>query len=108
VESAPRRGRGAREEGTAQDGPPEPGGAIATAGGLVFIGATVDKRFRAFDAGTGAELWSAALPANAHANPMTFAGRDGRQYVVIAAGGGGISRELSRTLSDTVLAFAVP
>jgi glucose dehydrogenase len=84
------------------------GGAIVTAGGLVFIGGTVDRRFRAFDAKTGEELWSYRLPANAHANPMTFAGRDGRQYVVIAAGGGGISRELSRTLSDTVLAFAVP
>jgi len=84
------------------------GGAIVTAGGLVFIGGTVDRRFRAFDAATGAELWSYRLPANAHANPMTFTGRDGRQYVVIAAGGGGISRELSRTLSDTVLAFALP
>jgi len=83
------------------------GGAIVTAGGLVFIGGTVDRRFRAFDAATGRELWSYRLPANAHANPMTFMGRDGRQYVVIAAGGGGISRELSRTLSDTVLAFAV-
>jgi quinoprotein glucose dehydrogenase len=84
------------------------GGAIVTAGGLVFIGGTVDRRFRAFDAGTGAELWSYRLPANAHANPMTFTGRDGRQYVVIAAGGGGISGDLSRTLSDTVLAFALP
>jgi len=48
------------------------------------------------------------LPANAHANPIPFAGRDGRQYVVIAAGGGGFSRDLSRTVSDTVLAFALP
>jgi membrane-bound PQQ-dependent dehydrogenase (glucose/quinate/shikimate family) len=84
------------------------GGGIVTAGGLVFIGATVDRRLRAFDAKTGEELWSYRLPANAHANPMTFAGRDGRQYVVIAAGGGGFSRDLSRTVSDTVLAFALP
>jgi membrane-bound PQQ-dependent dehydrogenase (glucose/quinate/shikimate family) len=84
------------------------GGGIVTAGGLVFIGATVDRRFRAFDAKTGEELWSYRLPANAHANPMTFAGRDGRQYVVIAAGGGGFSRDLSRTVSDTLLAFALP
>lgn len=84
------------------------GGAIVTAGGVVFIGATVDRRFRAFDARTGQELWSHRLPANAHANPITFSGRDGRQYVVIAAGGGGFSRDLSRTVSDTVLAFALP
>ena len=84
------------------------GGAIVTAGGLVFIGATVDKRFRAFDAATGAELWSFALPANAHANPMTFRGKSGRQFVVIAAGGGGFWRELSRELSDSLMAFALP
>ena len=84
------------------------GGAIVTAGGVVFIGATVDKRFRAFDARTGEELWSAALPANAHANPMTFRGRSGRQYVVIAAGGGGFWRALSQDISDRLIAFALP
>ncbi len=83
------------------------GGALVTEGGLVFIGATVDRRFRAFDAKTGDELWSYRLPANAHANPMTYSA-DGRQYVVIAAGGGGFSRDLSRTVSDTVIAFALP
>jgi quinoprotein glucose dehydrogenase len=84
------------------------GGGIVTAGGLVFIGATVDKRFRAFDAQTGEELWSAALPANAHATPATYEGRSGRQYVVVAAGGGGFLRELSADLSDTLVAFALP
>ena len=84
------------------------GGAVVTAGGLVFIGATADRRFRAFDARTGEELWAYRLPAGAHANPMTFAGGDGRQYVVIAAGGGGFLRDLSRALSDTVVAFALP
>jgi membrane-bound PQQ-dependent dehydrogenase (glucose/quinate/shikimate family) len=84
------------------------GGAIVTAGGVVFIGATVDKRFRAFDARTGEELWSAALPANAHANPMTFRGRSGRQYVVIAAGGGGFWRALSSDIADGLIAFALP
>jgi quinoprotein glucose dehydrogenase len=83
------------------------GGALVTEGGLVFIGATVDRRFRAFDAKTGDELWSYRLPANAHANPMTYSA-GGRQYVVIAAGGGGFSRDLSRTVSDTVIAFALP
>jgi len=94
--------------GVAKTGVQSLGGAIATAGGLVFIGATVDHRFRAFDAKTGEELWSYRLPASAHANPMTFSGRDGRQYVMIAAGGGGFSRDLSRTVSDTLLAFALP
>jgi len=64
------------------------GGSIATASGLVFIGATNDRRFRAFDARTGAELWSATLPASAHSTPVTYMGRDGAQYVVVAAGGG--------------------
>ena len=64
------------------------GGSIATASGLVFIGATNDSRFRAFDAKTGAELWSAKLPASAHSTPVTYVGKDGVQYVVVAAGGG--------------------
>jgi membrane-bound PQQ-dependent dehydrogenase (glucose/quinate/shikimate family) len=84
------------------------GGSIVTAGGLVFIGATVDKRIRAFDAATGDELWSHAVPANAHATPATYAGRGGRQFVVIAAGGGGMLRELSADLSDSLIAFALP
>ena len=83
------------------------GGAIVTAGGLVFIGATVDKRFRAFDAATGDELWAYPLPANAHATPVTYRGRRGRQYVAIAAGGGGFLRELSAELSDALIAFAL-
>jgi glucose dehydrogenase len=63
------------------------GGTIATASGLVFIGATNDSRFRAFDAKTGAELWTAKLPASAHST-ITYLGKDGVQYVVVAAGGG--------------------
>jgi quinoprotein glucose dehydrogenase len=94
--------------GVAKTGVQSLGGGIVTAGGLVFIGATVDRRFRAFDAKTGEELWSYRLPASAHANPITFSGGDGRQYVVIAAGGGGFSRDLSRTVSDSLLAFALP
>jgi quinoprotein glucose dehydrogenase len=81
------------------------GGSIATAGGLVFIGATNDSRFRAFDSRTGAELWSAEIDASGHATPMTYLGRDGRQYVVIAAGGGGF---FGSKPSDAVVAFALP
>ncbi len=66
------------------------GGSIATAGGLVFIGGTVDHRFRAFDARTGKELWVDKLESNAHATPMTYLGkRTGKQFVVVAVGPGG-------------------
>jgi quinoprotein glucose dehydrogenase len=84
------------------------GGSMATAGGLVFIGATADKRFRAFEAKTGKELWVAELDADAKAAPMSFLGRDGRQYVVIMAGGG---HQLSRTKpasGSNLIAFALP
>jgi glucose dehydrogenase len=66
------------------------GGAISTAGGLVFIAAALDAHLRAFDIETGRELWKGALPASGKATPMTFRGpRDGRQYVVVAGGGDG-------------------
>ena len=58
-----------------------------TAGGLVFVGATNDKRFRAFDAETGKQLWEARLSDNANANPISYRGRSGKQYVAINAGG---------------------
>ncbi len=86
-------------------GTPSLGGAIATAGGVVFVAGTNDARFRAFDADTGRELWADRLEASGHATPMTYRGRSGRQYVVIAAGGGGY---LSRTTSDVVAAYALP
>jgi len=80
------------------------GGSIATASGLVFIGATNDRRFRAFDAKTGAELWSATLPASGHSTPMTYMGKDGVQYVVIAASGG-TSIGSGLPISDALVAF---
>jgi len=85
-------------------GTPGLGGAITTAGNLVFIGATVDSKFRAFDARNGRELWSDKVEAPAHAIPSTYMGRDGKQYVVIAAGGGGF---LQSPTSDTVVAYAL-
>ena len=86
-------------------GRPGNGGTIATAGGLVFVGATDDSRFRAFDAKTGKELWTFKLPAAAQATPMTYEGRDGKQYVVIASTGGGFFG--NPVDSDSILAFAL-
>jgi quinoprotein glucose dehydrogenase len=63
------------------------GGPIATAGGLVFIAGTIDKRFRAFDSRTGRLLWETKMDAEGHTNPMTYMGRDGKQYVVIVSSG---------------------
>lgn len=62
-------------------------GPTVTGGGLVFVGATNDKRFRAFDSTTGKQLWEAKLDNSANANPMSYRGKDGKQYVAINAGG---------------------
>lgn len=83
-------------------GSPNLGGPIVTAGGLVFIGATLDRKFRAFDIETGRVLWTADLPAGGKATPMTYSS-GGHQYVVIAAGGGG---RFGR--GDAIVAFALP
>jgi quinoprotein glucose dehydrogenase len=93
-------------EGKQNTGRPNLGGSVATASGLVFIGATDDSRFRAFDAKTGKELWTAKLDAGAHASPITYQGKDGKQYVVIAATGG--SQLFDPTRSDALIAFALP
>jgi quinoprotein glucose dehydrogenase len=61
-------------------------GPSVTAGGLVFVGATSDGRFRAFDAKTGDQLWETRVPATANANPMSYAGKSGKQYVAVMAG----------------------
>ncbi|HTY17354.1 MAG TPA: pyrroloquinoline quinone-dependent dehydrogenase [Myxococcota bacterium] len=85
-------------------GLPNLGGPLATAGGLVFLGASMDGYLRAFDAETGAELWRDALPAGGQANPMTYRGPSGRQFVVIAAGGHG---KLGTRRGDWVVAYAL-
>ena len=81
------------------------GGPIATAGGLIFIGATMDSRFRAFDSRTGKEIWTTKIDASSRTTPITYQGQDGRQYVVITAGGGDT---IDSTSSDSVIAFALP
>ncbi len=86
-------------------GRPGNGGTIATAGGLVFVGATDDGRFRAFDAKTGKELWTVKLGGAAQATPMTYEGRDGRQYVVITSTGGGFFN--NPVTDDSIMAFGL-
>jgi quinoprotein glucose dehydrogenase len=94
------------ERGLPPTGAPNIGGTLVTGGGLVFVGATNDSRFRAFDKDTGKELWATKLPASAHATPMTFRGKkSGKQFVVIAAGGG---NKFSNVFSDTLVAFSLP
>jgi quinoprotein glucose dehydrogenase len=84
------------------------GGSIVTAGGLVFIAGTNDARFRAFDARTGGLLWEARLEAAGHATPITYLGRRTRkQFVVIAAGGGGFVSKVNEPLSDVLVAYAL-
>jgi quinoprotein glucose dehydrogenase len=87
-------------------GVPSLGGAIITAGRLVFIaGATLDPHLRAFDIETGKVLWSAKLPAPGNATPMTYRiRRDGKQYIVIAAGG---HAKVGEKRSDAVVAFTL-
>src|SRR5260370_11054652 len=87
------------------------GGSIATAGGLVFIAATTDSKFRAFDSRTGKELWVTHLDATGDTVPITYQGRHGKQYVVIAAGGTNRFRMLAKTAdqtADALIAFALP
>ena len=86
-------------------GTPLAGGPTATAGGIVFIGASSDQKFRAFDIESGEKLWEADTPAPAQATPMTYA-IDGRQYVVVAAGGH-IFKGFNN-VNDYVVAFALP
>jgi len=81
------------------------GGPITTAGGLIFIAGTTDSHIRAFDVENGKEIWSAALPAAGNATPMTYE-INGKQYLVIAAGG---SKNIpEESIGDAVVAFALP
>jgi len=102
-----RRVLGELPELTAQGLPPTGtesyGGPIVTASGVLFIAGTRDEKFRAFDTGSGALLWETALPAGGYATPATYA-VNGKQYVVIACGGG----KLGTKSGDAYVAFALP
>ena len=90
--------RGVRPTGT-----PNLGGSIVTAGGLVFIGASMDEMFHAFDSDSGKLLWQHKLPFGGYATPCTYS-VDGRQFVIIAAGGGG---KLGTKSGDQYVAFSL-
>jgi len=82
------------------------GGPIVTAGGLVFTAGTLEAAIYAFDVQTGRQLWTGQLPTSARATPMTYRGPDGRQYIVISAGGHGT--QIGPPLGDHLVAFALP
>ncbi|HEU4992265.1 MAG TPA: membrane-bound PQQ-dependent dehydrogenase, glucose/quinate/shikimate family [Luteimonas sp.] len=105
-----------RKNGTVRDSAPLPiplplgvpslGGPLATAGGVSFLGSTLDYYLRAYDTRTGEKLWQARLPAGGQATPMSYVSdRTGRQYVVVFAGGHG---SLGTKLGDSVVAYALP
>ena len=91
-------------KGIPPTGTPNLGGSMVTAGDLLFIASTKDSRIRAFDVSTGKTLWQHPLPAPGFAAPCTYT-VDGRQYVVIAAGGGKFYGKLT---GDAFVAFALP
>jgi len=87
-------------------GSPNQGGAMITKGGLIFIGASLDSQFRAYDLYSGEEVWSAELPAPGNATPMSYLHRESnKQYIVIAAGG---YPTFGTKLSDAIVAFTLP
>jgi quinoprotein glucose dehydrogenase len=94
-----------KARGFGNTGAPSIGGPIVTQSGVLFVGASIDRYFRAFDSSTGALLWETELDAAAHSVPMTFLGKDGRQYVVVAAGGGSF---LGSAAGRHIVAFALP
>ncbi len=102
------------EKGIKNTGTPNLGGAIATAGGLVFIGATNDQRFRAFDSKTGKELWAWDMDGDAMSVAITYQGSGGRQFVAIATGGPGLLYGVgprdaaSKQYKGMIVTFALP
>ncbi|WP_409281178.1 glucose/quinate/shikimate family membrane-bound PQQ-dependent dehydrogenase [Pseudomonas defluvii] len=83
-------------------GVPSMGGSIVTASGLGFLSGTLDQYLRAYDVNTGKELWKSRLPAGGQATPMTYTGKDGKQYVLVTAGGHG---SLGTKMGDYVIAY---
>jgi len=93
-------------EGKRDTGRPNLGAPLTTASGLIFIGATDDSRFRAFETKTGKELWATKMEASAHASPVTYRGADGKQYVAVVATGGAFVH--SPPVGDSLVVFGLP
>ena len=93
-------------EGKRDTGRPMMGAPIVTASGLVFIAATDDERFRALDVKTGKLLWETKLNAAGHGSPITYGGKDGKQYVGLIATGGSFLG--SPNTSDSLVVYALP
>jgi quinoprotein glucose dehydrogenase len=93
-------------EGKRNTGRPNLGAPLTTASGLIFIGATDDSRFRAFETKSGKELWTTKLDASAHASPVTYQGKDGKQYVAVVATGGAFVH--SPPVGDSLVVFGLP
>jgi len=91
------------EQGLSGTGTENYGGPVVTAGGLIFIAASADEKLRAFDKRTGEVLWETALPAAGYATPATYS-VGGRQFVVVAAGGG----KLGTRSGSSYVAYALP
>lgn len=86
-------------------GVPNLGGPIMTGGGVAFLSSTIDYYVRAYDVTNGKQLWQSRLPAGGQATPMTYTGEDGRQYLLVIAGGHG---SLGTKTGDYVIAYALP
>ncbi|AMM26310.1 membrane-bound PQQ-dependent dehydrogenase, glucose/quinate/shikimate family [Variovorax sp. PAMC 28711] len=86
-------------------GVPNLGGPIATAGGVAFLSGTLDDHVRGYDVTSGKQLWESRLPAGGQATPMTYTGTDGRQYLLVVAGGHGSTHTKA---GDYVIAYALP
>ncbi|SHG81701.1 glucose/quinate/shikimate family membrane-bound PQQ-dependent dehydrogenase [Pollutimonas bauzanensis] len=86
-------------------GVPNIGGPIMTAGGVAFLSGTLDNYVRAYDVTDGRQLWESRLPAGGQATPMTYTGADGRQFLLVVAGGHG---SLGTKAGDDVIAYALP
>ena len=93
-------------EGVRNTGRPSLGAPLTTATGVIFIGATDDSRFRAFETATGKAIWTYRLDASAHASPISYRGNNGKQYIAVVATGGSFLR--SPAEGDSLLAFALP
>ncbi|MDM7849866.1 glucose/quinate/shikimate family membrane-bound PQQ-dependent dehydrogenase [Pseudochrobactrum kiredjianiae] len=86
-------------------GVPGIGGPMITAGGVAFLGAAVDDYLRAYDLTTGKQLWQTRLPAGGQSTPMSYTGKDGKQYVLIVAGGHG---SVGTKAGDYVMSYKLP